>query len=143
MPLLRIKLLALTLSGIFSACAVTPPDEPKAAATAAAKGPEVISAEMDARIAVIHQQFLFSDMHAHPSRFHRANVPMVSAEEVALYQRAHMDVAVANISADAPYGGRYWLGDGSEIPRGRDKPEPGSGFAFSMDRKERLQGAFD
>ncbi|MGH7443278.1 MAG: hypothetical protein ACREKM_00305, partial [Longimicrobiales bacterium] len=33
------------------------------------------------RIAAIHDRFVFADIHAHPSRFHRANVEQVGADE--------------------------------------------------------------
>ena len=105
--------------------------------------PASISPEVDARIADINRRFVFADMHAHPSRFHRANVPMVSAEEVALYRRAHMDVVVASISTDAPYSGRYFLRDGTEIPRGQYRPDPGAVYALTRDRMARLQATFD
>lgn len=104
--------------------------------------PTPVSGEMDARIAAISERWVFADMHAHPSRFHRANVAHVSAEEVALYQRAHMAMAVGNVSADAPYGGRYVLRDGTEIERGQYKPEPGSVYEFSRERLSRLQETF-
>lgn len=127
----------------LGACATTSSGQAGSTSEINTNAPDSISAGMDARIAAIHTQVVFADMHAHPSRFHRANVAMVSADEVALYQRAHMDLAVANISADAPYSGRYWLMDDTEIPRGQYKPEPGSVFAFAMDRMQRLQMTFD
>jgi len=121
---------------LLPACAGLPGNTPSNAPTS-------ITPDIEARIAAISQRYVFADMHAHPSRFHRANVPHVSAEEVALYQRAKMDMAVANVSADAPYSGRYLLRDGTEIPRGQYRPEPGSVFDFARERLSRLQETFD
>lgn len=127
-----VVVVAFSLAGCAGLPRGTPPAKPAG-----------ISAEMDARIVDISQRYVFADMHAHPSRFHRSNVPRISAEEVGLYQRAHMDMAVANVSADAPYSGRYALRDGTEIPRGQYKPEPGSVFSFAQERLGRLQETFD
>lgn len=61
------------------------------------------------RIARIHERYVFADMHAHPSRFHRANVPRVAAEEIARYRRGTMDIVVSTISTDAIYSGNGWI----------------------------------
>lgn len=95
-----------------------------------------------ARIAAIHARHVFADMHAHPSRFHRNNVPDISAEEIANYRRATMDLVVANISTDMAYGGGYTDRDGSEIERGRYKPEPGETYALTVDRLQRIHATF-
>ncbi len=70
------------------------------------------------RIARIHERYVFADMHAHPSRFHRANVPRITAEEIARYRRGTMDIVVSTISTDAIYSGNYVKRDGSQVPRG-------------------------
>lgn len=130
----RTVLSVLTASLLLAACTSTPP---------APSVPADISVEIDARIENINRQFVFADMHAHPSRFHRSDVRHVSVKEVARYQRSHMNIAVANVSADAPYSGRYALRDGTEIPRGQYKPEPGAVFDFAQERLSRLQETFD
>ena len=56
---------------------------------------------MDTRIARINEAYVFADMHAHPSRFHRANVETISAEEIERYRSRHMDLVVANMNGDA------------------------------------------
>ena len=53
------------------------------------------------RVAAIHRQVVFVDMHAHPSHFHRANVSRIEPDELARYRRGLMDVVVCNISTDA------------------------------------------
>jgi len=35
----------------------------------------------DARLIAIHDQSVFADMHAHPSRFHRRNIESIAAVE--------------------------------------------------------------
>ena len=99
---------------------------------------DVFPAEMDARIARIHDRFVFADMHAHPSRFHRANVDMISAEEILLYRRRHMDIVVANVSSDAAYDGGYTRRDGTRVPRTGTDAGPGDGIAFTLDRLDRI-----
>ena len=64
-------------------------------------------ADVEERIANIAENFIFADMHSHPSRFHRADVETIAAEEIALYTANHMDVVVANISSDMAYSGGY------------------------------------
>lgn len=93
----------------------------------------------DSRLADIHDQAVFVDMHAHPSRFHRANVETIAAEEIALYRRSMMDIVVANVSSDMAYDGAYTNRDGTVIEKGRYKPEPGEVYALTADRLARLQ----
>jgi membrane dipeptidase len=81
---------------------------------------------------------LHADLHAHPSRFHRANVPRISSDEIARYQRAGIDVVVCNISTDTPYRGGYVEPDGTEIPTGQLRAEPGEAWSYTLDRLERL-----
>ena len=90
------------------------------------------------RIARIHERYVFADMHAHPSRFHRANVPRITAEEIARYRRGTMDIMVSTISTDAIYSGNYVKRDGTQVPRGQHRPRPGEPFAFTLDRLERI-----
>ena len=99
--------------------------------------------ETDIRIRAIHEHFVFADMHAHPSRFHRADVESISAEEVENYRSRHMDVVVANISSDMAYSGGYTNRDGSRVERGQYRPEPGKAFELAADRMARLQSTFD
>jgi hypothetical protein len=47
------------------------------------------------RVAVIHRQVVFVDMHSHPSQFHRANVARIEPDELARYRRGLMDVVAA------------------------------------------------
>ena len=54
-------------------------------------------------LAFLAAQQLGADMHAHPSRFHRADVPRITNEEIARYRRGGIDVVVCNISTDTPY----------------------------------------
>ena len=90
------------------------------------------------RIDQIHRRFVFADIHAHPSRFHRANEPRVGLDEIARYQRGSMDVVVSNISTDAAYSGNYVEPDGTRIDRGRYRPQHGEPFAFTLDRMARI-----
>ena len=78
------------------------------------------------------------DIHAHPSRFHRAEVPRISDEEIARYLDRGMDAVVATISTDTPYRGGYVLRDGTRIESGNRRPEPGEPWAYTLDRFERL-----
>ncbi|MCZ6820030.1 MAG: membrane dipeptidase [Calditrichaeota bacterium] len=98
--------------------------------------------DVQLRIAEIHKKNVFADIHAHPSRFHRANIPRISQEEISRYQRGYMDVVVCNVSSDAPYSGGYVKRDGVEIsrmPRGEFKTlQPGEAFAFASDRLSRV-----
>lgn len=102
-------------------------------------------AEVSQRIDKIHEQFIFADTHAHPSRFHRAPVPKIEPEEIARYQRSLIDVVVCSISTDAIYTGNYIDREGRRIEGGnrigrRDghRPVPGEPFAFTLDRFERI-----
>jgi len=90
------------------------------------------------RLAAIHARTPFVDMHAHPSRFHRANVPRIEAEELARYRAGLIDVVVANISTDAIYSGRYVQADGTEVPARQYRPKPGEPFAFTLERLDRI-----
>lgn len=99
--------------------------------------------EMDAKIASINERFVFADMHAHPSRFHRANVDAIAPEEIERYRSRHMDIVVANISSDMAYSGGYDNRDGTTKERGRYKPEPGLAYSLAADRLQRLQRTFE
>ena len=102
-----------------------------------------LAPEIAERIESISRSHVFSDMHAHPSRFHRADVATIAPEEIENYRRNHMTVVVANISSDMAYSGRYTNGDGSEVERGRYKPDPGEVFALTLDRIARLDATID
>ena len=88
----------------------------------------------DPRVEAIHEKTVFADMHAHPSRFHRENVETILPEEIEVYRRSTMDLVVANISSDMAYDGVYVNRDGSEVEKGRYKPEPGEIYALAADR---------
>ena len=105
------------------------------AAAVAAMG---LSGAAQDRVAAVHERVAFADMHAHPSRFHRANVPQIEAEEIARYRRGLIDVVVANISTDAIYSGRFVERDGTEVPAREYRPRPGEPFAFTLDRLDRI-----
>ncbi len=90
------------------------------------------------RVARIHEHFVFADMHAHPSQFHRANVARIEPDEIARYRRGLMDVVVANISTDAIYSGRYVQADGTRIPAREYRPKPGEPFAFTLERFDKI-----
>jgi membrane dipeptidase len=96
------------------------------------------------RVAAIHQQVVFADMHAHPSRFHRANVPRIAPDELARYRRGLMDVVVCSISTDAAFSGDYVKRDGTDVKRGElPRPKPGEPFAFTLDRFARITRTID
>lgn len=97
----------------------------------------------DPRVVAIHEQSVFADMHAHPSRFHRRNIESITAEEIEVYRRSTMDLVVANISSDMAYDGEYVNRDGTEVEKGRYKPGPGEVYALSADRLARLKKTFD
>ena len=103
--------------------------------------------EREQRIAAIHERYVFADIHAHPSRFHRANVERIGAEEVAVYRRGLIDLVVCNVSTDAAFQGGYVKPDGSEVPRLRGNDvypvAPGEAFAFTLDRLARVQRTID
>jgi dihydroorotase len=90
------------------------------------------------RIEAVHERTVFADVHAHPSRFHRANIERIGADEIARYQRGLIDLVVCNISSDAAYHGGYTARDGSSPKRlqGNDRYplSPGQAFAFTLDR---------
>ena len=91
------------------------------------------------RLAAIHGEAVFVDMHAHPSTFHRANVPRIEPDELARYRRALMDVVVCSISTDAVFSGGYVTREGREVKRGEHpRPNPGEPFAFTLDRLARI-----
>src|SRR5690606_28648391 len=51
-------------------------------ACGAAPDPSADAAARDERLARIHASYVFADIHAHPSRFHRANVDRIDADEM-------------------------------------------------------------
>jgi membrane dipeptidase len=94
------------------------------------------------RVESVHDRVVFADIHAHPSRFHRANVDRIDKEEIERYRRGLIDVVVCNVSSDAAYQGGYTRRDGSEVKRLQGNEayplEPGEAFAFTLDRLERV-----
>ena len=116
---------------------------PIAALIVACEPASVALLEPDPRVAAIHEQAVFADMHAHPSRFHRRNIEGIAADEIDLYRRSTMDLVVANISSDMAYDGGYENRDGTKIEKGRYRPVPGETYALSADRLARLQTTFD
>jgi membrane dipeptidase len=101
-----------------------------------------LSAQPRDRAEAVHDRVVFADIHAHPSRFHRANVDRIDKEEIDRYRRGLIDVVVCNVSSDAAYQGGYTRRDGSEVKRlqGNDAYplNPGDAFAFTLDRLERV-----
>jgi membrane dipeptidase len=101
-----------------------------------------IVAAWQPRVESIHERTVFADIHAHPSRFHRANVDRIDKEEIARYRRGLIDVVVCNVSSDAAYQGGYTRRDGTDLKRldGNDTYplKPGEAFAFTLDRLERV-----
>ncbi|MDH5803575.1 MAG: dipeptidase [Gemmatimonadota bacterium] len=124
-----VKLFWIAPFALFTAC--RPADE--------APGKEPIDAEVLARIEAIHETTPFADMHGHPSRFHRSEVPRITTEELTVYRDNFMDVIAANISTDAAFSGGYITRAGDTVPRGQHKPAPGTAFALTVDRMMRLQ----
>jgi len=112
----------LLLVSVLAACDRAPPSS------------EVIP---DPRVVAIHETTVFADMHAHPSRFHRENVETVLPEEIEVYRRSTMDIVVANISSDMAYDGKYTNRDGTEVEKGKYKPQPGEVYALAADRLAR------
>jgi len=98
----------------------------------------VTIADPDPRVVAIHEHAVFADMHAHPSRFHRANVESILREEIEVYRRSNIDLVVANISSDMAYDGEYTNRDGSTVEKGKYKPAPGEVYALAADRLARL-----
>ena len=86
----------------------------------------------------IHERYVFADIHAHPSRFHRANIGTIEQEEMQRYVDNMMDVVVANVSTDAAYDGGYVKKDStrvSRLPRGEFyNIEPGFAWSFTLER---------
>jgi dihydroorotase/N-acyl-D-amino-acid deacylase len=113
-----------------------------ACAHAAPHSGAVPEADRDRRIAAIHERFVLADIHAHPSRFHRANVERIDRAEIARYRRGRIDVVVSNVSSDAAYHGGYTARDGTSPPRLRGNEryplQPGEAFAFTLDRLQRV-----
>jgi len=120
MQLAKLKLLS-TISLLLVACEPAP-----------------VEFAPDPRVVRIHETAVFADMHAHPSRFHRDNVESILPEEIEHYRRSTMDIVVANISSDMAYDGNYVNRDGTEVKKGKYKPEPGEVYALAADRLARL-----
>lgn len=115
-------MLLTTALAVFAACQSTP----------------VQIALPDSRVVAIHEQSVFADMHAHPSRFHRENVETILPQEIEVYRRSNVDIVVANISTDMAYDGKYTNRDGTFIDGGKYKPASGETYALSADRLARL-----
>jgi membrane dipeptidase len=94
------------------------------------------------RMSAIHERWVFADIHAHPSRFHRANVARIDREEIERYRRGFIDVVVANVSSDAAFQGGYTTREGADVRRlpapERHPLQPGEAFAFTLDRLDRV-----
>jgi len=107
-----------------------------------APDPAAEAAARDERVARIHETWVFVDTHAHPSRFHRANIEKIEPEELGRYRRANMDLLVANVSSDAAFHGGYTNRDSTEVPRLQGDSvhptKPGDGMAFTLDRLDRI-----
>lgn len=116
---------------------------PLLAACASAPAEVAPPAPKDPRVLSIHQQAVFADMHAHPSRFHRRNIESITADEVELYRQQTMDLVVANISSDMAYAGSYFKRDGTKVEKGEYRPAPGEVYALSADRLMRLNKTFE
>lgn len=99
-------------------------------------------AGQQARADAVHERIVFADIHAHPSRFHRANVDRIDNEEIARYRRGLIDLVVCNVSSDAAYQGGYTRRDGTEVKRLQGNEtyplKPGEAFAFTLDRLQRV-----
>jgi len=99
------------------------------------------------RSAAIHERYVFADIHAHPSRFHRAGVERIGADEIARYARGLIDLVVCNVSTDAAFQGGYTSPDGDNVRRLRGNDiyplAPGEAFAFTLDRLARVQRTID
>jgi N-acyl-D-amino-acid deacylase len=109
---------------------------------AAGQGPPAAAGERDRRVAAIHERFVFADIHAHPSAFHRSGVERIETAEIARYKRGLIDLVVANVSSDAAFQGGYTRPDGTRVPRlqGNDVHplQPGDAFAFTLERMSRV-----
>ena len=104
--------------------------------------PAAAQDEVVERLRGIHRSSVFADMHAHPSRFHRADVDRIGVDEIERYRHGFIDLVVANVSSDAAYQGGYVDRDGTRVERLR-APErhelaPGEAFAFTLDRLDRV-----
>lgn len=86
----------------------------------------------------IHERFVFADVHAHPSRFHRGEAERIAPEELELYRRSSIDVVVAKASSDAAYDGGYVRRDGTRVERVAQNPAAGFPFEFTTDRVQRV-----
>jgi membrane dipeptidase len=125
---------ALIVLGVFAGSVGT--------VNAALAQPPLTSAEYERRAAAIHERFVFADIHAHPSRFHRANVDRIDSLELARYRRGFIDVVVCNISSDAAFQGGYTGRDGVNLRRLQGNEayplQPGQAYAFTLDRLDRV-----
>lgn len=110
---------------------------------ACAASPTTIPPDVDERLLKINERFVFADMHAHPSRFHRANVESISEAEIANYRASHMNMVVANISTDMAFSGNYENRDGTKVEKGQYKPMRGDAYRLTADRLLRLQKTFE
>jgi len=94
------------------------------------------------RAEAVHDRVVFADIHAHPSRFHRANVDRIDKDEIERYRRGLIDLVVCNVSSDAAFQGGYTRRDGTEVKRLQDNDayplKRGEAFAFTLDRFERV-----
>ena len=94
--------------------------------------------ENTGQIDTIHEKYVFADIHAHPSRFHRANIETIDNEEMQRYAGNSMDIVVANISTDAAHDGGYVNKDGTRVrrlPRGEYYDiELGFAWSFTLER---------
>ena len=111
--------------------------------TTGCDSPPSTPAEMEEKIAAIHEQYVFADIHSHLSRFHRENVETIAPEEIEVYRSNHFDLVVANISSDMAYFGEYTNRDGTFVDDGKYKPEPGKAYSLAADRLARLQETFE
>lgn len=87
----------------------------------------------------IQRHSILVDVHAHPSRFHRANVERIGSDELDRYRRHHIDLVVCAISTDAVFGGDYVERDGTAVPAGPRRPATGDAFRFTTDRFARIR----
>lgn len=100
--------------------------------------PSTATDSVERRIADVHEEFVFADVHAHPSRFHRGEAERILPDELSIYRRGTIDLVVAKASTDAAYDGGYVRRDGTVVDRTPQSPEPGYPFAFTIDRIERV-----
>jgi membrane dipeptidase len=90
------------------------------------------------RLGAIHERTPFVDLHAHPSRFHRANVPKILPDELARYRAGLIDLVVCNISSDAIYSGNFVQADGTVVPPRQYRPKSGEAYAFTLERLDKI-----